>query len=371
MKLSEAYRVLGLTREATSDEVKAAFRRLAVTAHPDRGGSAVAFIRLRAAYEIVSAHLESPVTDDEFPIPEDLRQVIAQIVADFDDQREWAQARTVLYLQAFQRHLSEYIATATRAELRQLGDQFRGRWNATLNALFAECNIRSDNVVQRYESWFSRDTRAVFDEMYRRELRGFLWRARFWEVFAVAGALAAGLTVVVGWTWPWRLAMSAGMMGAALGVSFLAYRWLVGRSRRRRERVEPLSVVPFRAAEGAELPTTALLRRGRRTTTALGLTGLLAGGAAAGGLMVPLIGAAAGTALGGALDRLLRPTEEMRESMQADLERFVATAQPQLLSYVEQAHTRLLTEVRSKIEKSYQERVRGAVKLLKAGDSHR
>jgi hypothetical protein len=43
--------VLGLTAEATVDEIKAAYRRLAMERHPDRGGDEKEFVELQAAYE--------------------------------------------------------------------------------------------------------------------------------------------------------------------------------------------------------------------------------------------------------------------------------------------------------------------------------
>ena len=43
--------VLGLTSRASADDVKGAYRRLALTLHPDRGGEAAQFRALHAAYE--------------------------------------------------------------------------------------------------------------------------------------------------------------------------------------------------------------------------------------------------------------------------------------------------------------------------------
>jgi hypothetical protein len=49
----DAYAVLGLTRGASDDEVRAAWRDAARRTHPDVGGDAVAFRRAREAYEIL------------------------------------------------------------------------------------------------------------------------------------------------------------------------------------------------------------------------------------------------------------------------------------------------------------------------------
>jgi hypothetical protein len=43
--------VLGLTARASAEDVKSAYRRRALTLHPDRGGDAVQFRALHAAYE--------------------------------------------------------------------------------------------------------------------------------------------------------------------------------------------------------------------------------------------------------------------------------------------------------------------------------
>ena len=53
MEEDEPFQVLGISVQSTMDQIKAAYRRLAATTHPDRGGSAEAFCRVREAYEIL------------------------------------------------------------------------------------------------------------------------------------------------------------------------------------------------------------------------------------------------------------------------------------------------------------------------------
>ena len=48
------YDVLGVTSSATQDEIKKAFRKKALSCHPDRGGDETAFKALNHAYEVLS-----------------------------------------------------------------------------------------------------------------------------------------------------------------------------------------------------------------------------------------------------------------------------------------------------------------------------
>jgi hypothetical protein len=51
---------LGVTRDATPDELKAAYRRRALETHPDQGGDDASFRRVVRAYEEAQRRLERP-----------------------------------------------------------------------------------------------------------------------------------------------------------------------------------------------------------------------------------------------------------------------------------------------------------------------
>jgi len=53
MTKKDYYEVLGVSKSASVDEIKKAFRRLAVSHHPDRGGDEVKFKEINEAYEIL------------------------------------------------------------------------------------------------------------------------------------------------------------------------------------------------------------------------------------------------------------------------------------------------------------------------------
>jgi hypothetical protein len=161
--------------------------------------------------------------------------------------------------------------------------------------------------------------------------------------------------------------VSVAVLLVAVGISFGAHWYSARRKRQVRDKAEPLSIVPFRLPEDGRFATESKLRTGRRTTAAFGMAGMFLGSAAAGGLAIPAVAAVAGTALGGAFDRFINPTGRMREGMQADLERFMANARPQVVRHVLEVHEDLLAEVQIKIAESYKDRVRSTVKLLKSG----
>jgi DnaJ-class molecular chaperone len=58
--MSKAFAALGLPETATPDEVKAAWRKLCMIHHPDRGGNSVEFDELRRAYRAAHAEASAP-----------------------------------------------------------------------------------------------------------------------------------------------------------------------------------------------------------------------------------------------------------------------------------------------------------------------
>lgn len=70
----DLYHVLGLPRSATPEQIKTAYRRLALRYHPDKGGDAEIFKQVSNAYQILSNPELRRRYDQSLPIPdEDLK----------------------------------------------------------------------------------------------------------------------------------------------------------------------------------------------------------------------------------------------------------------------------------------------------------
>lgn len=57
-QITRAFRTLGVSRDASEDEVKAAYREKVKDVHPDRGGSEEAFARVQRAYATAKEHAD-------------------------------------------------------------------------------------------------------------------------------------------------------------------------------------------------------------------------------------------------------------------------------------------------------------------------
>jgi len=54
--MKDLYENLGITRDATQEEIKARYRYLARKHHPDKGGDEIAFKKMKSAYDILGNH---------------------------------------------------------------------------------------------------------------------------------------------------------------------------------------------------------------------------------------------------------------------------------------------------------------------------
>lgn len=64
-KIDAAFEVLGLAISASEDEVKSAFRERALLHHPDKGGDAERFFRVKEAYDTALKVAGKPLRCEE------------------------------------------------------------------------------------------------------------------------------------------------------------------------------------------------------------------------------------------------------------------------------------------------------------------
>jgi len=372
MNLGEAYSILGVDREASAADLKAAYRRRALATHPDRGGDPRQFIRVQAAYEIVCGFLHVPVSEADIPVPDELRGVIDSILRDFRNQLGHAEQSTDRFFTAFEAAMLAYVRTASRAELRDFSTHFRREWHAGLGRLFGGFNQEYRNIVARYDGWFSEFSETAFDEAFRMQLLRVVRSRRFWQSFA--GLFALGF---LAGTWLGR-ALDIGTSGLTLGVGLAvgsacatlapAGYWLRARKRRPTPRdLTALEIQLFTLDERAEFQASHTLKEARKGTAAAGFTGFMLGDLVMAGLAGPILGAAAGLVLGGVAGRLMNPTEAIRRSLEGELRSFFPAARRSVTGYVLDSHRRVIADLQGEIVRNYEQRVRETARLLAGG----
>jgi curved DNA-binding protein len=72
------YKILGVARNATEEEIKKAYRKLAMTYHPDRGGDEETFKKIKEAYEKLTANGANSVHANNFGGFQDLHEMFRQ-----------------------------------------------------------------------------------------------------------------------------------------------------------------------------------------------------------------------------------------------------------------------------------------------------
>ncbi len=62
--LNQAFEIMGIQKQSSLKEIKAAYRNLCMKHHPDRGGSHEMFFKIQAAYKKVVEYAKQPTICD-------------------------------------------------------------------------------------------------------------------------------------------------------------------------------------------------------------------------------------------------------------------------------------------------------------------
>ncbi|EJK81605.1 J domain-containing protein [Agrobacterium sp. SHOUNA12C] len=130
--MTDPYDILGVGRDASDEQIKAAYRKRAKGAHPDSGGDAEAFGRLKKAHELLLDPVRRKVFDDtgydvELTDAVDLQALVAieKLITDMVlDEREPGTFDPVAHMRA---SLLEEIRKAnfSKSELERHSDRIR------------------------------------------------------------------------------------------------------------------------------------------------------------------------------------------------------------------------------------------------------
>ena len=76
----DPYKILGLTKDAMFGDVKAAYRKLSKTHHPDMGGDEKRFQEINLAYRVLSDHKKRKLYDEQGVVMDDSPDHVANLV---------------------------------------------------------------------------------------------------------------------------------------------------------------------------------------------------------------------------------------------------------------------------------------------------
>lgn len=243
------YEILGISPDATADEIKSAFRRLSFFYHPDQGGSPAMFDLLKEAYDsITDPHIPSDTQEDAASSPPaPMAPMQEELLGEF---RKWTEQRnawrTASKIQNRQQTDSRKKGPA-KARVVQATRRSTARLRAGKGGLSQISASAKRDIVPMF-SEFARNnptlvvvsfgvsfglTVAIVDYLLRSNSPEFTW-GFWWLGLGVAAAVIITLTVAR-WTRglpPWARvvlgAVSIGFLFAGQGAIIVGAIMLLG-----------------------------------------------------------------------------------------------------------------------------------------------
>ena len=171
MNIQESFSILKINYNASLEDIKHAYKKRAFETHPDRGGNASEFVKVRAAYEILLKYVQNnsdeKPEDFDIPIPEELRTVIDGIVNGFCYIYNNNSNNIHAKFNLMRSEISSYI---NRSDLQTLGSSFcnyfQGTIYSTINSITDANNKQTQLLLQNYEKWFSSKFNELNNEIY-------------------------------------------------------------------------------------------------------------------------------------------------------------------------------------------------------------
>lgn len=298
MNLTEAYEILELSGNASTQDIRKQYLKLVKLHHPDKGGDPKVFIKIQAAYEILKSMDSSAAIESfDIPIPPDLRKIIDDIVFSFRKQYEEAETYCISKFDSFRAGMLSHISSASRGELRKFNERFVTSWNDLVNGMFSKFNSDCKALIRKYDTWFEDTMDEVFEDMYKSELKSYKKSGRFYAHVSVL-ATAGFLIGFYAWQSPVEFEKNSFMdilrgLGMALSYSMASPLtwWIDCRSRKKSPQdVQVFDIVPFRLDSSGDFRVNKTLKRGRRGTAIAGYAGFGIANALTRGIGDPLLG---------------------------------------------------------------------------------
>jgi curved DNA-binding protein CbpA len=169
----DPYKTLGVDKDASADEIKAAFRKRAKAAHPDKGGSAEAFAAVKSAHLVLSDPARRAKYDETGEMDElgpeahpdaDALALIGGTLAQIIDT-DGKDPLTINLIQVITDHFEKLI--------KECVDEIAKRKRAVLRAekMAARFKLRKghgDNIMARAINWKRRDDEHLLVKLLRR-----------------------------------------------------------------------------------------------------------------------------------------------------------------------------------------------------------